>query len=127
MFLKPGYRSEVTVKDSRIDFLYGNYYIEVKSCTFVKDGIAMFPDAVSKRATHHMETLMNLVKEGHKAYVLFIIFNENAKSFMPNMKRDKVFSNKFYEAINSGVKMKYMVFGVKNKNVFYKDNIYLSD
>ncbi len=123
LFLKAGYRSEVPVNDSRIDFLYNNSYIEVKSCTFVRDGIAMFPDAVSKRATHHLETLMNLVNAGYNAYVLFLIFNENAKSFEPNIERDPVFSHKFQEAMNSGVKMKYIVFGVKNNNIFYRNSL----
>ena len=47
-------RPEITVKNHRFDFLLkdedeNKFYLEVKSVTFVENGVAQFPDAVTKR------------------------------------------------------------------------------
>ncbi|KQB35576.1 DNA/RNA nuclease SfsA [Acidiplasma aeolicum] len=126
-FIRPGYISEVVVGNRRIDFKYNNAYIEVKSCTLVNYGVAMFPDAVSERASHHLDLLINLINKGYDAYVLFLIFNNNAKSFAPNFDRDIKFSNKFIDALKSGVKMRFLVFDTDLKNIYYKKEIYLDN
>ena len=62
-------RPEVTIRNHRFDFLLSNksgknFFLEVKSVTFVEDGIAKFPDAVTTRGMNHAKTLTDLVKEG---------------------------------------------------------------
>ncbi|MEK9726644.1 MAG: DNA/RNA nuclease SfsA [Candidatus Margulisiibacteriota bacterium] len=61
---------------SRIDFLnYGtpNIYVEVKSVSYALSGIGYFPDAVSVRATKHLDELSNVVSAGHRGIVIFCI------------------------------------------------------
>ncbi len=126
-FIKDGYRKEVKVNDSRIDFRYNNSFIEVKSCTLVEDGIAKFPDAKTARGRKHLMTLMDLIKGNYKSYVLFLIFNENACCFLPNSERDPDFAKTFYEAYNCGVKFKFLVFYYKNGSIYFKNEIKLCD
>ena len=38
-------------------------YVEVKSVTLIKDGIAQFPDAPTERGRKHLEELISLKKE----------------------------------------------------------------
>ena len=51
-------KQELTVGKHRFDFLLEDsegspFYLEVKSVTFVENGIAKFPDAVTARGTRH--------------------------------------------------------------------------
>ena len=66
--------SEKTIGNSRIDIYLANLdddnnpvdeaYVEVKSVTLIKDGIAQFPDAPTERGRKHLEELISLKKEG---------------------------------------------------------------
>ncbi len=102
-------KKEITLNNSRIDFLltvaHKDFWIEVKGCTLVKNHIAMFPDAVSKRAKKHFDELLNVVANGGNAGVLFLIFNEEAKSFKPHIKNDPEFTKSFNSAKKAGVKI----------------------
>ena len=46
-------------------------FIEVKSVTLCRDGVGAFPDAVSKRASRHVDVLARQVRTGHRAILLF--------------------------------------------------------
>ncbi len=126
-FIKNGYKKEVKINDSRIDFKYNNSFIEVKSCTLVENNIAKFPDAKTIRGKKHLITLMDLMKNNYKSYVLFLIFNENAECFLPNVERDYEFSKTFYEAYNYGVKFKFLVFYYKDNSIYFKNEIKLCE
>ncbi len=123
MFIREGWQKEVKTGNSRIDFKLGNSYIEVKSATLVEGKIAKFPDAPTVRGKKHLETLMRLIDEGYQSYVLFLIFNENARCFLPNSCRDPEFSSAYYLAIDYGVKFKFLVFSSQNGNVAFKRSI----
>ena len=126
-FIKYGYRKEVRINDSRIDFRYNNSFIKVESCTLVEDGIAKFPDAKTVRGKKHLVTLMDLTRSNYRSYVLFLIFNENARCFLPDSERDPEFSKTFYEAYNCGVKFKFLVFYYKNSSIYFKNEIKLCE
>jgi len=74
------------VGTSRIDLLLAepSYLLEVKSCTLVGHGIAMFPDAPTTRGARHVEKLTRFVDEGGRAGVMFVVQREDARSFSPN-------------------------------------------
>jgi sugar fermentation stimulation protein A len=77
---------EVKTSDhTRLDFLLQKsgrkIYVEVKNCSLVEDGIAMFPDAVTKRGAKHLTELLSLKKEGHNAAVLFCVQRQDATAF----------------------------------------------
>jgi sugar fermentation stimulation protein A len=76
-------RREPTYGGSRLDFLLGDgsarLLLEVKSCTLVEEGVALFPDAPTERGTRHLKTLESFLREG-RASVLFLIQKELARA-----------------------------------------------
>ncbi|MDA3941092.1 MAG: DNA/RNA nuclease SfsA [Spirochaetia bacterium] len=98
---------EQTFGKSRFDFLIqeekNKTYLEVKSCTLVENGRAMFPDAPTKRGTKHINELMEIEKneQNTKGKVLFIITHEDAKVFTPNMHTDPYFAFTLKKALKN--------------------------
>ena len=92
-------RAEVPHGRSRFDFLLdgpeGPLLLEVKSCTLVANGLAMFPDAVTKRGRRHMIELAAINAQGHRAAVLFLIHNASAGYFLPDYHTDINFGETF--------------------------------
>ena len=107
--------SEKTIGNSRIDIYLANLdnennlidetYVEVKSVTLIKDGIAQFPDAPTERGRKHLEELISLKKEGIRAVVFFLIEHPNGNSFRPNWENDPKFSMTLNNAYNEGVEI----------------------
>lgn len=95
---------------SRFDF-YAEFangrktYIEVKGVTLVEDGIAKFPDAPTTRGARHVSTLIDCVKQGFDACVLFVIQRKDALSFTPHQKQDPDFTKTLQNAHKAGVKI----------------------
>ncbi|PTN36918.1 DNA/RNA nuclease SfsA [Desulfonatronum sp. SC1] len=82
-------RREVVVENGRLDMLLENAedracYVEVKNVTAVDEqGTAIFPDAVSVRASRHLETLAELVVKGHRAVIFFCVQRGDARRLSP--------------------------------------------
>ena len=65
-------------ENSRIDFLLTgggpDCYVEVKSVTLSRiAGLAEFPDSVTARGAKHLAELANMVKQGHRAVMLYLV------------------------------------------------------
>jgi sugar fermentation stimulation protein A len=96
----PGLREthpEFSLGDSRFDFLCigrkgERHLIEVKACSLVEYGTAMFPDAPSSRALKHLEELAALRKEGYTCHILFAILHGEPGVFVPNLHTDPAFA-----------------------------------
>jgi len=58
-----------------------NFYLEIKSCTLFSGQVAMFPDAVTTRGTHHLYKLMELSARGAKTGCLFVVMKPQVKLF----------------------------------------------
>jgi sugar fermentation stimulation protein A len=117
-------KREYTYGKSRIDFLLEdkngeNMLVEVKGCTLVEDGHALFPDAPTLRGKRHVEELMSAKKEGLSASILFLIMCENAVEFSPNFKMDPAFSTALKTAYQNGVN----VIAYSFKNNFKKESL----
>lgn len=101
-------KAEYTYNDSRLDFLLKGkgtqLLLEVKSCTLVRGGTALFPDAPTKRGSRHLRTLMGGLAHG-RAAILFIIQRPDAESFRPNEATDPTFAETLREASNLGVEV----------------------
>ena len=99
-------RTEPTFHDSRLDLKLtdGNTQIllEAKSCTLVEDGIALFPDAPTKRGARHMNTLVKAMEHG-RAAVCFVIQRNDARKWRPNEKMDPEFARALRNAVENGV------------------------
>lgn len=96
----PGLREihpEYRIGSSRFDFLGVDdrgrkHLIEVKACSLIEYGVAMFPDAPSARALKHLEELAELARTGYCCHVLFVIVHGKASSFVPNLHTDPQFA-----------------------------------
>ena len=115
-------RSEVTVGKHRFDFLLespkGNpFYLEIKSVTYVENGIAQFPDAVTERGARHAMALAELVAQGNKAGILFVCQRRDGKLLKPMWKRDPKFGEALVQAYNCGVKVWCVTCAVTLKSI----------
>ncbi len=57
--------------------------MEVKNCTLVQAGAALFPDAPTLRGRKHLQILAGLKRGGHRAVMFFIIQRGDADYFSP--------------------------------------------
>lgn len=94
---------------TRFDFFLANEHrrclLEVKSCTLVKDGVALFPDAETERGRRHVRDLVKAKKEGYRACVLFIVQRTDARVFAPNDETDPEFGKVLRDAAVEGVEL----------------------
>lgn len=101
-------KAEYTFGESRLDFLLesdsGKLLLEVKSCTLIRDGVALFPDAPTKRGSRHLRTLTRGLTQGRSA-IFFLIQRSDANSFRPNMETDPDFAANLEEANRKGVEV----------------------
>ena len=104
------YREVKTDDHSRIDILLTNgdrdkCYVEVKNCTLVEDGMAKFPDAVTKRGLKHLFELQKLVSEGCRSVMFFLIQRMDADIFKPADKIDPTYGKELRRAVANGVEI----------------------
>ncbi len=105
-----GSRREVPYgRNSRIDLLLegppGLCYVEVKNVSLVEGDTACFPDAVSERGTKHLEELMRMVKQGHRAVMLFLVQREDGRVFRPADHIDPAYGETLRRAAEAGVEI----------------------
>lgn len=104
-------RSEVkTSQGTRLDLVLegtGNdrCYVEIKNCTLVEDGTAMFPDAVTLRGQKHLDELINLVKMGYRGVIFYLIQRMDAVRFTPAAMIDERYADKLRDAADNGVEI----------------------
>lgn len=106
----PAHRREVKYgKNSRIDILLecpkrGACYVEVKNVHMMRrHGLAEFPDSVTARGAKHLGELADMVREGHRAVMLFLIQRGDAKRLSLARDVDPVYAEAFDAAIAAGV------------------------
>ena len=106
-------RGEVKASEGfRVDFLLQTHahkpdcYLEVKNVTAaVQDGIALFPDAVSERASRHLRELMEKVRAGHRAALCFCVQRGDVTEVRPADSIDPVYGRTLREAADHGVEI----------------------
>ncbi len=100
---------EYKFHDSRIDFMLDNgdkkCLLEVKSCTTLINGVALFPSAPTLRGRRHLIELMKALKEGYRSCVLFVVQRTDAKVLRPHDLIDQKFGEKLREASSQGVEV----------------------
>lgn len=120
-------KREVSVSGHRLDFLAGDTYVEVKGCTLVVDGVALFPDAPTKRGAEHLEILRALLREGHSAMVIVLVMRPDAVCFKPNWRTDPRFARAFANFAKSGGSVKVYRFKFDEGAVVFGGEIGLCD
>lgn len=104
------FKREVVYKGSRFDFYVvetngRECFLEIKSVTLVKERIAMFPDAPTERGRKHLMDLIDAVKNGYRAMVIFCIQRPDADAFRPYDENDPPFGKALREAKKNGVEV----------------------
>ncbi|RMH80710.1 MAG: DNA/RNA nuclease SfsA [Acidobacteria bacterium] len=94
---------EPTFGDRRFDLLIDGRPVEVKSVNLVKEDVALFPDAPTKRGKEHILKLIELSKEGYRPLLVFVVQREDCKLFSPNWEVDGDFSQALELYINMGL------------------------
>ena len=94
---------------SRVDFLLEGddqlIYLEVKNTTWCQGDVALFPDTVTERGQKHLRELIDTVKGGDRAVMLYFINRGDCPKFAPGDAGDPVYGSLFKEAIAAGVEI----------------------
>ncbi len=95
---------------SRVDFLLtegsAKTYVEVKSVTLsMGRQVSAFPDSVTARGTRHLQELMAMVDEGHRAVMLFCCARADTQVVRPADKIDPVYAQTLRQAAGCGVEL----------------------
>ncbi len=105
-------RSEVRMGEgSRVDLHLSegpgpDAWVEVKSVTLLHAARrASFPDAVSARASKHLDELRARVDEGERGVLLFLLSREDAEVVSPADAVDPVYGRKLRAAAAAGVEV----------------------
>lgn len=109
----PSVRREVPCGESRLDFVLegppGKCFMEVKSVSLVEDGAALFPDAVTERGLRHLEELIKVQREGHRAVAFFLVQRGDGRIFRPADHIDPAYGDALRRAAEAGVEV--LVYG----------------
>ena len=95
-------------KETRFDFLIEKNqqksFIEVKNVTLFRDKeTAEFPDAVTSRGSKHLLTLIDCLKKGYRAYLIFLVQIQNIKYFKIAKDIDPIYYKNYILAKKAGV------------------------
>ncbi|MEE8350956.1 MAG: DNA/RNA nuclease SfsA [Rhodospirillales bacterium] len=100
--------------NSRIDILLENKnadkcYVEVKNVTMKrdlgKDAPVEFPDGVTARGTKHLVELSDMVRDGHRAVMFYLVQRHDAPSFTIAADIDPVYAQTLEKAQKAGVEV----------------------
>jgi sugar fermentation stimulation protein A len=96
--------------NSRIDILLTqeglkDCYLEVKNVTLYENNFMLFPDAVTERGQKHLMELLNVVKNGSRGIIFFLINRPEGQSFKPADHIDPVYGKLLREVARQGVEV----------------------
>ncbi len=114
-------RREVRFGDSRVDFLLEGVtttLLEVKGCTLVRNGKALFPDAPTERGRRHILNLIKALEGGYRTAVLFLVMRPDASEFSPNRETDPLFFEALRRAVERGVEVYALNFAYRDRRIF---------
>lgn len=96
---------------SRVDFLLEQTdrlrcWLEIKNCHLRRTGtLAEFPDCIAARSTRHLAELVNQVRNGDRAVVLFVVQRTDCDHFAACTDLDPSFARGLLEAAEAGVEV----------------------
>jgi sugar fermentation stimulation protein A len=87
-------------------------YVEVKNVTLSSDvneelqkNLALFPDAITTRGQKHLEELIDIVKSGKRAAMLYVVQREDMQAFSPADLIDHEYGRLLRKAKDNGVEI----------------------
>ena len=95
-------------KETRFDFLIEKKkqksFVEVKNVTLFRGKkTAEFPDAITSRGSKHLLTLIDAIKRGYKAYLIFLVQIQNMEKFKIANDIDSEYYKNYLVAKKAGV------------------------
>ena len=110
-------------KATRFDFLIEKNkqksFVEVKNVTLFRDiNTAEFPDAVTSRGSKHLLTLIDAIKKGFKAYLIFLVQIQNMEKFKIAKDIDTEYYKNYILAKNAGVNFLAYRCDISSKKIF---------
>ena len=95
-------------KETRFDFLLQKnkqkIFVEVKNVTLFRDKkTAEFPDAITSRGSKHLLELIDAIKKGYKAYLIYLVQIQNMKYFKIAKDIDIEYNKNYLNAKKAGV------------------------
>lgn len=95
-------------ENSRIDLLLEDSdkpdcYVEIKNVTLRRDDRAEFPDSVTKRGAKHLVEMANMVGQGNRAVMVYIVQRGDCATFRLADDIDPIYAQTFARATANGV------------------------
>jgi sugar fermentation stimulation protein A len=102
-------KEAIWVDSCRFDFRlkneHGFCFVEVKNVTLEENGWAIFPDAITLRGKKHLHHLMEVVRAGHRAVMLFLVNRSDCDKFRPAAHIDPDYAEALRTAAAGGVEI----------------------
>jgi len=105
-----GVKAEVKYgQNSRVDFLLTedgkpDLYLEVKNVHLRREGdLAEFPDCVTARGAKHLDELSEMVRQGHRAVMFYLVQRTDCAEFALARDLDPEYGKAFDRARDAGV------------------------
>ena len=115
-------------KETRFDFLIEKKkqksFVEVKNVTlFRSEKTAEFPDAITTRGSKHLLTLIDAIKKGYKAYLIYLIQIQNMEYFKIAKDIDNDYYKNYLIAKKAGVNFLAYRCDISSKKIFIKKKL----
>ena len=119
-------------KETRFDFLIEKnkqkFFVEVKNVTLFRDkNTAEFPDAVTSRGSKHLLALIDAIKEGYKAYLIFLVQIQNMEYFRIAKDIDIEYYKNYLTAKKAGVNFLAYRCKISSKEIYIDKKIKIID
>ena len=110
-------------EETRFDFLVEKnkqkIFVEVKNVTLFRDKkTAEFTDAITSRGSKHLITLIDAIKKGYKAYLLFLVQIQNMENFKIARDIDNEYYKNYLLAKKAGVSFLAYRCKISSKKIF---------
>ena len=80
-------------------------WIEIKSTTLARAGVALFPDAVTERGLKHLRELARAAQKGERAVQFFLVSRGDVERFAPAADIDPEYAKALRLAARAGVEV----------------------
>lgn len=118
-------------QNSRIDIFLSDStigdtdcYVEVKSVTLSrKKSIGEFPDSVTARGTKHLKELSQMVADGHRAIMVYLIQRNDCTEFRVAADIDPTYASALKAALYDGVEAVCYSCNLTNKEIIVNQRI----
>ena len=115
-------------KETRFDFLLEKKkqksFLEVKNVTLFRDKkTAEFPDAITSRGSKHLITLIDAIKRGYKAYLIFLVQIQHMEKFKIASDIDYEYYKNYLKAKKAGVNFLAYRCKISSKEIFIDKKI----